>query len=130
MGSVVRVFWQSRINQIFCGLSSGAIHCLYSPHSSIHGALLPLSKLPKSTRRNEGFTSADLKPVIYTPEVDPGQAAPGWRESLHQKEKRSKKMRPQEPVSGVGKGGRLGASETQAFVQTLFSWVRYSPSWL
>lgn len=46
-----------------------------------------------------------------------------YGESLHQKEKRSKKFKPMEPMSGAGKGGRLGASATQGFVQTLFSYV-------
>lgn len=44
----------------------------------------------------------------------------GHRESLHQKEKRAKMMRPTEPMTGAGKGGRLGASATQSLVQTLF----------
>lgn len=43
-----------------------------------------------------------------------------YGESLHQKEKRAKKMKPMEPISGVGKGGRLGASATQSMVQTLY----------
>ena len=66
------------------------------------------------------FSSADINPVIYTPDALPMFADMKYGESLHQKEKRSKKMKPMEPVSGVGKGGRLGGSLTQGFVQTLF----------
>lgn len=94
---------------------------LYSPHSSIHGALLPLSKMPRSTPRDVAFTATDLNPVIYTPDALPMFADVKYGESLHQKQKRSKKFKPMEPMSGAGKGGRLGASATQGFVQTLFS---------
>ncbi|WRT69432.1 uncharacterized protein IL334_006418 [Kwoniella shivajii] len=119
-GSVVRVAWHSRINQIFASLSTGALHVLYNPHSSIRGALLPLSKMPKTAPRDPSFSSADLKPVIYTPDALPMFKDQGHRESLHQKEKKAKKMKPMEPVRGAGRGGRLGASEMQGFVQTLF----------
>ncbi|WWC95313.1 hypothetical protein V866_002174 [Kwoniella sp. B9012] len=119
-GSVVRVEWHSRINQIFASLSTGALHVLYSPHSSIRGALLPLAKLPKTAPRDPSFSTADVQPVIYTPDALPMFKDKGHRESLHQKEKKAKKMKPMEPVRGAGRGGRLGASETQGFVQTLF----------
>ncbi|WVR08277.1 hypothetical protein IAU60_005324 [Kwoniella sp. DSM 27419] len=119
-GSVVRVAWHSRINQIFASLSTGALHVLYSPHSSVHGALLPLAKMPKTAPRDPSFTTADLKPVIYTPDALPMFADKNHRESLHQREKKAKKMKPMEPIRGAGRGGRLGASETQGFVQTLF----------
>ncbi|WVF68686.1 hypothetical protein IAT40_003458 [Kwoniella sp. CBS 6097] len=119
-GSVVRVAWHSRINQIFASLSTGAVHVLYSPHSSIHGALLPLSKMPKSAPRDPSFSTSDLNPVIYTPDALPMFRDQGHRESLHQKEKKAKKFKPMEPMRGAGRGGRLGASETQGFVQTLF----------
>ncbi|WVW86626.1 hypothetical protein I302_108679 [Kwoniella bestiolae CBS 10118] len=119
-GSVVRVAWHSRINQIFASLSTGALHVLYSPHSSIRGALLPLAKLPKTAPRDPSFSTVDLKPVIYTPDALPMFKDQGHRESLHQREKKAKKMKPMEPVRGAGRGGRLGASETQGFVQTLF----------
>ncbi|EIW71757.1 hypothetical protein TREMEDRAFT_67947 [Tremella mesenterica DSM 1558] len=120
-GSVVRVLWHSRINQIFASLSTGAVHVLYSPHSSIHGALLPLAKMPRTAPRDISFSVADLNPVIYTPEALPMFADKKYGESLHQKEKRSKKFKPMEPVSGVGRGGRVGGSTTQGFVQSLFS---------
>ncbi|KAK4687457.1 hypothetical protein P7C73_g2655, partial [Tremellales sp. Uapishka_1] len=119
-GSVVRVLWHSRINQIFAALSTGALHVLYSPHSSIRGALLPLQKMPKTAPRDISFSSASLKPVIYTPDALPMFADEKYGVSLHQKEKQSKRMKPMEPVAGVGKGGRVGASAQQSLVQTMF----------
>ncbi|WWC73443.1 uncharacterized protein I206_107413 [Kwoniella pini CBS 10737] len=119
-GSVVRVAWHSRINQIFASLSTGSLHVLYSPNSSIRGALLPLSKLPKTAPRDSSFTTIDLKPIIYTPDALPMFKDEKYKESFNQKIKKSKKFKPMEPVIGSGKGGRLGQSETQGFVQTLF----------
>ena len=113
----------TNVIKIFATLSSGAVHVLYSPRSSIHGALLPLAKMPRTTPRDVSFTAADLKPVIYTPDALPMYADKKYGESLHQKEKRSKKFKPMEPIVGAGRGGRLGASATQSMVQTLFPYV-------
>jgi hypothetical protein len=77
--------------------------------------------MPRTAPRDVSFSTADLKPVIYTPEALPMFADKKYGESQHQKEKRAKKFKPMEPVSGVGKGGRLGGSATAGFVQTLFS---------
>jgi hypothetical protein len=106
--------------KIFATTSTGAVHVLYSPHSSIRGALLPLRKMPRSTPRDPSFSTADLKPVIFNPDAPSQYDESKYRESLHQKEKRAKKMKPMEPISGHGKGGRLGASAEQSFVQGLF----------
>ena len=101
-------------------MSTGAVHVLYSPRLSIHGALLPLAKIKRTAPRDVSFTSADLKPVIFTPDALPMFADEKYGESLHQKEKRGKKMKPMEPMTGAGKGGRLGASATASTVQTVF----------
>lgn len=77
--------------------------------------------MPRTGPRDTAFTSADLKPVIFTPDALPMFADVKYGESQHQKEKRSKKLRPMEPVSGAGRGGRVGSSATQSLVQTLFS---------
>ncbi|WOO77649.1 WD repeat-containing protein 70 [Vanrija pseudolonga] len=118
--SVVRVVWHSRINQIFASLSNGAVYVLYSPHSSIHGALLPLAKMPRTKARDVSYTTADLTPVIYTPDAG-GLGGPRLGMSAHQREKRAKKFKPTEPVHGVGKGGRIGASATAGFVAEMFA---------
>jgi hypothetical protein len=105
---------------VFATLSTGAVHVLYSPHSSIHGALLPLKKMPRTAPRDPSYSTADLKPVIFTPDALPAFADQGHRESLHQKDKRAKKLKPTEPIHGAGKGGRLGQSATQGLVQDIF----------
>lgn len=118
--TVLRVLWHSRINQIFCTLSNGSVYVLYSPRSSIHGALLPLAKMPRTTPRDVAYTTADLKPVVYTPDALPMFADQKYGQSLHQKEKRAKKFKPTEPLAGAGRGGRIGASATAGFVQDIF----------
>lgn len=81
--------------------------------------------MPKTAPRDPGFSTVDLQPVIYNPDEQGSYAdQQGYRESLHQKEKRAKKMKPQEGVSGVGKGGRLGTSEQQSLVRNMFPYVR------
>lgn len=107
-------------SQLFATTSKGALHILYSPHSSTHGALLPLSKLPKSGPRDPGYSSADIQPVIFNPDALPQFADQKYGESLHQRDKRAKRMKPMEPVQGVGKGGRLGASAMQGLVHSLY----------
>lgn len=119
--SVVRVQWHSRINQLFATCSNGAVYVLYSPRASIHGALLPLAKMPRSKARDVSYTTADLAPVVFTPDAH-GQLTSEQKHgtSLHQLEKRAKRFKPTEPLSGVGKGGRIGASATAGFVQEIF----------
>ncbi|ORX38002.1 WD40-repeat-containing domain protein [Kockovaella imperatae] len=119
-GTVVRILWHSRMNQILATLSTGAIYVLYSPRLSIHGALLPLAKMPRTAPRDLSFSVADLKPVIYAPDALPVFADQKYGESLHQREKRAKKMKPTEPITGVGRGGRVGQSATATMVQALF----------
>ncbi|BEJ17357.1 hypothetical protein CspHIS471_0607580 [Cutaneotrichosporon sp. HIS471] len=120
--SVVRVQWHSRINQLFASCSNGEVYVLYSPNASIHGALLPLAKMPRVKPRDVSYTTADLTPVVFAPD-EHGQISADQRHgmSLHQMEKRAKRFKPTEPLSGVGKGGRIGASATAGFVQEIFA---------
>lgn len=117
--SVIKVIWHSRINQLFCSLSNGQVYVLYSPQASIHGALLPLAKMPRSGPRDLSFTTADLTPVVFTPDAH-GEIHSVYGQSLHQQQKAAKRFKPTEPVHGRGSGGRVGASATAGFVQDVF----------
>jgi hypothetical protein len=79
-----------------------------------------MKKMPRTAPRDPSYSTADLKPVIFTPDALPQFADQGHRESLHQKDKRAKKLKPTEPIHGAGKGGRLGSSATQGLVQDIF----------
>jgi hypothetical protein len=47
LGGVVKLMWPGKLNQLFCGLSSGDIQVLYDPETSQGGVMVPLSKAPK-----------------------------------------------------------------------------------
>lgn len=116
--SIIRLEWHARINQLAVGSSSGLISVLYSPRSSLNGALLPLAKLPKTaTPHIDSIADTNLPPVIITPHALPMfreenrlGAAAGKRKRERERNDPVKTMKPKEPLSGPGHGGRVGAS--------------------
>ncbi|KAI0768493.1 transcription factor [Trametes elegans] len=120
----VKVYWHSKINQILSGLSNGQICVLYSPDMSVNGAKLLLNKGPPRKATIEDMSDAVAAPTIITP-----HALPMFRDSevgRSTKRKREKERldprkshRPELPVTGPGRGGRVGASATQHVVQNL-----------
>lgn len=120
----VRVFWHSKINQIVTGLSNGEIYVLYSPETSLNGAKLLLNKGPPRKVTVEDMSEAVTAPQIITPhalpmfrDIDPGRGTKRKREKDRMDPRKSR--RPELPVTGPGKGGRVGASATQHIVQNL-----------
>ena len=93
---------------------------LYSPHLSTNGAKLLLGK----TRRRLNADDLSMMPgPIITP-----HALPMFRDEAERGTKRKrdkdrmdsrKTKKPMPPVTGPGKGGRVGASATQHLVQSL-----------
>ncbi|KAH9853194.1 transcription factor [Lenzites betulinus] len=120
----VKVYWHSKINQVLTGLSNGQICVLYSPDMSLNGAKLLLNKGPPRKATVEDMSDAVAAPTIITP-----HALPMFRDSeigRSTKRKREKERmdprkshRPELPVTGPGRGGRVGASATQHVVQNL-----------
>jgi hypothetical protein len=106
--------------QIVAGFSNGQIGVLYSPRTSLNGAKLPQSKGPPKKATIEDMSDALSAPTILTP-----HALPQFRDGDLRGEKRkrdnvmSKNLRPEMPVTGPGRGGRVGASATQHVVQNL-----------
>ncbi|KAF5377544.1 hypothetical protein D9615_005192 [Tricholomella constricta] len=120
----VRVFWHSKINQIVTGLSNGQICVLYSPMTSLNGAKLLLNKGPPRKVTIEDVSDALAAPSIITPhalpmfrDMDPGRGTKRKAEKDRLDPRKSK--RPELPVTGPGRGGRVGASATQHVVQNL-----------
>ena len=113
------------IIKIVTGLSNGQICVLYSPTSSLNGAKLPLSKGPPRKVTIEDMSDALAQPAIITPHALPmfreGEIARGTGKRKREKERLDprKSRRPELPVTGPGKGGRVGASATQHVVQNL-----------
>ena len=126
---VLIVFFYLRILhaiiKIVTGLSNGQICVLYSPASSLNGAKLPLSKGPPRKVTIEDISDAMAQPAIITPHALPmfreGEIARGTGKRKREKERSDprKSRRPELPVTGPGKGGRVGASATQHVVQNL-----------
>ncbi|TBU35041.1 transcription factor [Dichomitus squalens] len=120
----VKVFWHSKINQIVTGLSSGQICVLYSPDMSVNGAKLLLNKGPPRKATIEDMSDAVAAPTIITPHALPmfrdsevGRSTKRKREKERMDPRKSR--RPELPVTGPGRGGRVGASATQHVVQNL-----------
>lgn len=111
--------------KIITGLTNGQISVLYSPSSSLNGAKLLLNKGPSKKPTIEDMSDALAAPTIITPHALPmfREGEQGNRGSKRRREKERmdprKSRRPEMPVTGPGKGGRVGASATQHVVQNL-----------
>lgn len=97
---------------------------LYSPETSLNGAKLLLNKGPPRKVTIEDVSDALTAPTILTPhalpmfrDLDIGRGTKRKREKERMDPKKSR--RPELPVTGPGKGGRVGASATQHVVQNL-----------
>lgn len=121
----VKVVWHSKINQIVTGLSNGTISVLYSAEASTHGAKLLLSKGAPKRPTVEDMSDALAAPTILTPHALPmfkdGDGIVKGTKRKREKDRLDprKSRRPELPVTGPGKGGRVGASATQHVVQNL-----------
>ncbi|KAH7921257.1 hypothetical protein BV22DRAFT_1114517 [Leucogyrophana mollusca] len=121
----VKVLWHSKINQIVTGLANGSVSVLYSPVTSLNGAKLLLAKGAPKKRTIEDMSDALAAPSILTPHALPmfrdGEGIVGGTKRRREKERNDprKSRRPELPVTGPGRGGRVGASATQHVVQNL-----------
>ncbi|KAJ6604413.1 transcription factor [Mycena vulgaris] len=121
----VKVFWHSKINQIVTGLSSGQICVLYSPYTSLNGAKLLANKGPPRKATIEDMSDALAAPSIHVPGATPmfregdGIIRTNKRKRDNDRQDPRKARRPELPVTGPGRGGRVGASATQHVVQNL-----------
>jgi WD repeat-containing protein 70 len=114
-------------HQIFTTHADGSIQIHYSPHTSTNGA-----KLLNRAQARRAYTIEDASAALLTaPVITPGEGTKDDQLSAFEfgttsKRKRDKErldprksMRPELPVSGPGRGGRVGASATQHVVQNL-----------
>lgn len=128
--SVIKLQWHPKINQLFSTTSSGSCTIFYSPSHSLRGALLPLGKTTSRRARapspepgEEGFHG----PII-TPGATDSASSRGQGQSAAAKKRRLERERkdptisriPQVPMSGPGRGGRIGSAATQHVVQGIF----------
>ncbi|EPZ32242.1 hypothetical protein O9G_004217 [Rozella allomycis CSF55] len=118
-GSVVKLYWHKRLNQIFAGSSGGSVAALYDKERSHKGVLCCVKR--HFTSKIESFVSADKK--VYAP-----NSLPLFKEQTPYslKEKRAqerynyaKSKRPELPNEAKTKGSKLGDAYTQHLVQML-----------
>ncbi|KRZ76175.1 WD repeat-containing protein 70 [Trichinella papuae] len=116
---VIRVAWHPRINQIFCGTTSGKIRIYYNPKISNRGALMCISKPIKRVRP----TDAVYEPFIIAPNSLPPRKVgrDGFEKEHYTLRQMLRAVRyaqrpppknrvPELPVSGPGERGRIGAA--------------------
>lgn len=106
-------------------MANGQICVLYSPLTSVNGAKLLLNKGPPRKATIEDMSDAVAAPTILTPHALPmfrdGDGLVRGSKRKREKERMDprKSKRPELPVTGPGRGGRVGASATQHVVQNL-----------
>ncbi|KAG0349606.1 hypothetical protein BG004_000012 [Podila humilis] len=111
--SVVRVLWHEKLNQIIAGNADGSVRVYYDPSVSSKGALMCASKAPKK----RAVDDYEIDRPIITP-----HALPMFKEEkIRSNKRKQEKMRsdpvasrrPDMPLTGPGKGGKVGISLQQ-----------------
>ncbi|KAF9951406.1 hypothetical protein BGZ72_007090 [Mortierella alpina] len=113
--SVVRVLWHDKLNQIIAGSADGTARVFYDPEVSHKGAKLCATKTPKK----RAVDDYEIDRPIITP-----HALPMFKEDntkMQSNKRKQEKMRsdplasrrPEMPLSGPGKGGKVGTNLTQ-----------------
>ncbi|XP_034403218.1 WD repeat-containing protein 70 [Cyclopterus lumpus] len=107
--SVVRCLWHPKLNQIMVGTSNGLAKVYYDPVKSHRGAKLCVVKSQRKERQAETLT----QDYIITPHALPMFREARQRSTRKQLEKDrldpKKSNKPEPPVSGPGRGGRVAA---------------------
>ncbi|CAG5867459.1 WD repeat-containing protein 70 [Menidia menidia] len=107
--SVVRSLWHPKLNQIMVGTANGMVRVYYDPVKSHRGAKLCVVKSKRKERQAEALT----QDYIITPHALPMFREARQRSTRKQLEKDrldpKKSHKPEPPVSGPGRGGRVAA---------------------
>ncbi|GJJ70250.1 hypothetical protein EMPS_02599 [Entomortierella parvispora] len=111
--SVVKVLWHDKLNQIITGNADGSVHVYYDPEVSVKGAKLCANKAPKK-RAVDDYE-------IDRPIITPHALAMFKEDKVRTNKRKQEKMRqdpvashrPEMPLSGPGKGGKVGTNLTQ-----------------
>ncbi|XP_051784448.1 WD repeat-containing protein 70 isoform X1 [Erpetoichthys calabaricus] len=106
--SVVRCLWHPKLNQIMVGTGNGLAKVYYDPVKSQRGAKLCVVKSKRKEKQAEALT----QDYIITPHALPMFREDRQRSTRKQLEKDRldpvKSHKPEPPVSGPGRGGRVG----------------------
>ncbi|KAJ3300103.1 hypothetical protein HK104_004572 [Borealophlyctis nickersoniae] len=120
--SVARVLWHGRINQIVAGTGDGSVQVLYDPKVSLAGIKVAVVKQPKRRGMDVDLYTDDAARPIITPHALPmfKEDIPGTgkrkREKMRTDPMKSKK--PDMPITGPGRGGKVGTNLTQHIMRS------------
>mmetsp|Transcript_2144 Transcript_2144/g.2396 ORF Transcript_2144/g.2396 Transcript_2144/m.2396 type:complete len:623 (+) Transcript_2144:69-1937(+) len=116
--SVIAIAWNDHINQIFVGCADNHVHCLYSPEHSTKGVLLSVVK--KARKRTIEDTNKSYVRIKTPHAIKMFRDEPS-RQTQRKKAKLDPRLsaRPEAPVAGPGKGGKLGTSVSQHLLKQL-----------
>ncbi|XP_046851509.1 WD repeat-containing protein 70-like isoform X2 [Xenia sp. Carnegie-2017] len=108
--SVVNCLWHPKINQLFIGCGNGEIKVFFDPQKSRRGAITCISKAKKKSESREMI----LPPRIITPHALPMfRQNQGGATMKKVKDKQRadpvKSRKPETPLAGAGKGGRVAS---------------------
>ncbi|WFD29674.1 hypothetical protein MSPP1_000684 [Malassezia sp. CBS 17886] len=122
--TVVRTAWHPRLNQIFASTRTGAVELFYDEHASQLGALLAVGKRARARAHMNPFGIEEIAEGVTadTPIILPDEPAPPTkRRNIDKLRKDAKATRmPERPIAGPGRGGRIGAAETQSMVRGIW----------
>ena len=103
--SVIRILWNSRINQLITGSHNGSIHVLYSPNFSLRGAKLIVSRAPKARHIDDDqtFTTDTLEGYSgdQAARLEDGEGERLMRKLKSTARGNTKATRPEMPSSAV-----------------------------
>ena len=122
----LQLVWHRKLNQVVCGLRSGAVKVCFSPENSFRGALLCRDRAV----RQRGL-EADYTPgmgVIHNPDVEAEEARTKRKKERQEGQKRKRDLtRPDLPIQGKGYGGQLGGSAQHQMMKKLLKLDNYVP---
>ena len=105
MSSVIRVLWNTKINQLVTSTHKGEIHVLYSPTASLRGAKLIVSRAPKARHVDDdsSFTTALHEGYAgdQAARLEDGEGERLIRKLKSQEKGNIKATRPEMPSSAV-----------------------------
>ncbi|XP_060698136.1 WD repeat-containing protein 70 isoform X2 [Hemiscyllium ocellatum] len=106
--SVIRCLWHPKLNQIMVGTGNGLAKVYYHPVKSQRGAKLCVVKTKRKAKQSQTVTQE----YVITPHALPMFREPRQKSTRKQLEKDRldpvKSHKPEPPVSGPGRGGRVG----------------------
>lgn len=106
--SVIRCLWHPKLNQIMVGTGNGLAKVYYHPVKSQRGAKLCVVKTKRKAKQSQTVT----QDYVITPHALPMFREPRQKSTRKQLEKDRldpvKSHKPEPPVSGPGRGGRVG----------------------